>query len=139
MKWKAKSMSSKQRKQSNDISRYHFQLHILHKAAKSKAKLIHQPVMWYIYGLQPSYACPGEPFKDDPGTLKCLTSFRTRNCKSWPGNLQHKYLPRLLVNVYSYQMVVKSICLAVVCSKIQRLKGQFTCIVMRVKPFKFIT
>ena len=38
----------------------------------------------------------------------------TSHSKSSPGNFQHQYLPELLVNVYSYRLMVK-VCFAVVC------------------------
>ena len=56
--------------------------------------------------MQAVSACPGEmgPFKDH------LTS----HSKSNLGNFLHQYLPELLVNVYSYHVIMK-VCLAVVC------------------------
>ena len=60
-------------------------------------------------------ACQGEmePTEDHPNTHGCLTSLRNKNNL---GNFQHQYLPELLVNVYSYCVMVK-VCLSVVCVK----------------------
>ena len=76
------------------------------------AKLISQ-----LYDeLQLVSACPGkmEPFKDDLNTHGHLTSLRNKPQQSNLENSQHKYLSELLVNVYSYHVMVK-VCLAVVC------------------------
>ena len=52
-------------------------------------------------------ACQGDmqPFKGDPYTHGRLTS----HSKSSLGNFQHQYLAELLVNVYSYCLMVKSV------------------------------
>ena len=52
-------------------------------------------------------ACQGDmqPFEPDPSTRGRLTS----HSKSSADNLQHQYLPELLVNVYSYHLMVKSV------------------------------
>ena len=52
-------------------------------------------------------ACPGEmePFKDHLGTCGFLISLSRSNL----GNFHHQYLSKLLVNVYSYQLMVKSV------------------------------
>ena len=52
-------------------------------------------------------ACQGDmqPFEGDPYTRGRLTS----HSKSSPGNFQHQYLAELLVNVYSYGLMVKSV------------------------------
>ena len=56
-------------------------------------------------------ACQGDmqPFEGDPYTHGCLTSLRTSDSKSSLGNFQHQYLAELLVNVYSYCLMVKSV------------------------------
>ena len=75
------------------------------------AKLISQ-----LYGeVQTVSVCPGkmEPFKDDLSTYGHLTSLRNKPQQSNLENSQHKYLSELLVNVYSYHVMVK-VCLAVV-------------------------
>ena len=53
-------------------------------------------------------ACQGDmqPFEGDPYTGGRLTSLRN---KSSPGNFQHQYLAELLVDVYSYCLMVKSV------------------------------
>ena len=58
-------------------------------------------------------ACQGdmEPFEGNPSTRGRLTSLRN---KSSQGNFQHPYWPELLVNVYSYRLMVKGV-LTVVC------------------------
>ena len=48
------------------------------------------------------------------GIRGCLTSLRNKQQQNQPSNFQHQYLPELLVNVYSYYVMVK-VCLAVVC------------------------
>ena len=52
--------------------------------------------------------CPGEmePFKDHPSTRVHLTSLRNKSSLS---NFQYQYLSELLVNVYSYHSMVKSV------------------------------
>ena len=51
--------------------------------------------------------CQGDmqPFEGDPYTHGRLTS----PSKGSPGNFQHQYLAELLVNVYSYCLMVKSV------------------------------
>ena len=44
-----------------------------------------------------------------------LQASETSHSKSSPGNFQHQYLPELLVNVYSYRLVVKSVPSCCVC------------------------
>ena len=63
---------------------------------------------------QPS-ACQGEmePFEDHLSTCGRLTSIRNKPQQKQLGNFQHHYLPQLLVNVYSYCLMLK-VCLAVV-------------------------
>ena len=58
-------------------------------------------------------ACQGDmqPFEGDPYTLGRLTS----HSKSSPGNFQHQYLAELLVNMYSYRLMVKSVSCCYVC------------------------
>ena len=53
-------------------------------------------------------ACQGDiqPFEGDQYTRGRLTSLRN---KSSLGNFQHQYLAELLVNVYSYCLMVKSV------------------------------
>ena len=50
-------------------------------------------------------ACQGEmePLKDHPSTHGHLTTLKNKPQKSNLGNFQHQYLPKLLVNVYSYR------------------------------------
>ena len=70
------------------------------------AKLISQ-----LYDeLQPVSACPEkmEPFKDDLNTHGHLTSLRNKPQQSNLENSQRKYPSELLVNVYSYHVMVKS-------------------------------
>ena len=62
--------------------------------------------------------CQGEiePFEDHSSTHGHLTSLRNKPKQSNLGNFQYKYLPELLVNVYSYHLMVKlKVCLAVAC------------------------
>ena len=56
-------------------------------------------------------ACQGDmqPFEGDPYTRGHLTSLKNKLSKSSPGNFQHQYLAELLVNMYSYCLMVKSV------------------------------
>ena len=56
-------------------------------------------------------ACQGdmESFEGDPSTRGRLTSLRRSHSKSSQGNFQPQYWPELLVNVYSYRLMVKSV------------------------------
>ena len=56
-------------------------------------------------------ACQGDMqlFEGDPYTRGHLTSLRTSHSKSSSGNFQYQYLAELLVNVYSYCLMVKSV------------------------------
>ena len=53
-----------------------------------------------------------EPFKDHLNTRGCLTNLRT-----WkqPGKLEHQYLPELLVNAYTYCLMMKNVSYCYVC------------------------
>ena len=50
-----------------------------------------------------------QPFEGNPYTRGCLASLRNKPQQSSPGNFQHQYLAELLVNVYSYCLMVKSV------------------------------
>ena len=56
-------------------------------------------------------ACQGDmqPFESDPYTCGRLTSLRNKPQQKQPGNFQHHYMAELLVNVYSYCLMVKSV------------------------------
>ena len=56
-------------------------------------------------------ACQGDmqPFEGDPYTRGHLTSLRNKPQQKQPSNFQHQYLAELLVNVYSYCLMVKSV------------------------------
>ena len=56
-------------------------------------------------------ACQGDmqPFEGDLYTRGRLTSLRNKPQQSSPGNFQHQYLAELLVNVYNYCLMVKSV------------------------------
>ena len=53
--------------------------------------------------------CQGnmQPFEGDPYTRGCLISLTTSHSISSPGNFQYQYLAELLVNVYSYYLMVE--------------------------------
>ena len=55
--------------------------------------------------------CQGDmqPFEGDPDTRGCLTSLRNKPQQNSLANFQHHYLAELLVNVYSYRLMVKSV------------------------------
>ena len=61
-----------------------------------------------------------EPFKDHQITCKCLTSHSKKSL----GKLPYQYLPELLVNVYSYRLMDKSVPCLCVC-KVDFLKYNF--------------
>ena len=50
-----------------------------------------------------------DPFEGDPYTRGRLTSRKNKLQQKQPGNFQHQYLAELLVNVYSYCLMVKSV------------------------------
>ena len=56
-------------------------------------------------------ACQGDmqPFEGDQYTRGRLTSLRNKPRQKQRGQLQHQYLAELLVNVYSYCLMVKSV------------------------------
>ena len=56
-------------------------------------------------------SCPGnmELFEGDLSTCVRLTSFSTKPQQSSLGNFQHQYLSELLVHLYSYHFMVKSV------------------------------
>ena len=57
-------------------------------------------------------ACQGdmEPFEGDLSTRERLTSLRNKPQQKQPRQLSaSKYMPELLVNVYSYRLIVKSV------------------------------
>ena len=55
-----------------------------------------------------------QPLKGDLSTHGRLISLRNKPQQKQPRHFQHQYLSELLVNVYSYRLMVK-MCLAVVC------------------------
>ena len=73
-------------------------------------------------------ACQGDmqPFEGDPYTHGRLTSLRN---KSSPGNFQHQYLAELLVNVYSYCLMVKSV--SCCCVRGSRLFSELVTFIVR--------
>ena len=56
-------------------------------------------------------ACQGDmqPFEGDLYTRGRLTNLRNKPQQKQPGNFQHQYLAKLLVNLYSYCLMVKSV------------------------------
>ena len=66
-------------------------------------------------------ACPGKvkPCKGHPSACGHLISLRNKPySKSILGNCQHQYLPQLLVNVYSYCVMMKSVLLMCLSSRL---------------------
>ena len=57
------------------------------------------------------FACQGdmEPLEGDQSTQRCITSLRNKPQQSSLGKVHHQYLAELLVNVYSYHLMVKSV------------------------------
>ena len=67
----------------------------------------HHPVVWGI-----TVSClliKMEPFEDHLSACGHLASLRNKPQQSILGNFQHHYLSELLVNVYSYCLIVKSV------------------------------
>ena len=63
-----------------------------------------------VTGLRARFSCVnGDYFKDHLSTHGCLTSLRNRPLQSNLGNFQHQYLPELLVNVYSYYVMMNNV------------------------------
>ena len=106
-----KSRSGEQRlrlhyNQPNGIHWCHFHLHTSHKAVKSMAKLIGQSVNYSQLS-----ACQGicSHLKATRTLMDVWQTSETSYSKSSPANFQHQYLVELLVNVYSYCLMVKSV------------------------------
>ena len=77
------------------------------KAAKSMVKLISQS----CGELQQLSACQGdmETFEGALSTSGYLISLRNKPQQKQPGQLSAQYLAELLVNVYSYHLMMKSV------------------------------
>ena len=82
---------------------------------KSMAKLISQS-----YSPLSSRLGEMEPFEDDLSTRGHLTTLRNRPQQKQPRQLSPSILAELLVNVYSYRLMVK-VCIAVMC-----MEGSFS-------------
>ena len=48
------------------------------------------------------------PFKDHLSTHGCLTSLRNQPEQMQPGQFHHQYLPELLINIYSYHVILSN-------------------------------
>ena len=71
-------------------------------------------ILWLIYSWLSACQEEMEQFKDHPSTRGHLTSLRN---KSSLDKFQHQYLPQLLVIVYSYRLMVKSMSCCYVCGR----------------------
>ena len=103
-----------QQTQPNGIYWCHFHLLISHKVVSSMAKLISQS----CGELQPAVCLPrgyAAIWRQPVHSWHVWQASETSHSKSNPGNFQHQYLAELLVNVYSYCLMVKSVSFAVVC------------------------
>ena len=61
------------------------------------------------YSQLSAYQWDMEPFEGDLSTHGHLTSLRNKPQQKQPGNFYHQYLAKLLANVYSYRLMVKSV------------------------------
>ena len=97
-------------KQPNGIHWYHFHLQISHKAAKSMAKLISQSCgeLQLAVCFSRGDGAIWRPLKHSWTSDKPQKQNQSKNSL---GNFQYQYLPKLLVNVYSYCLMVKSVLL----------------------------
>ena len=62
-----------------------------------------------IYSQLVTFPGETEPFKDHPSTCGCLTGFRNKPQQKQPEKLSALILPEMLVSVYSYCVMVKSV------------------------------
>ena len=64
-------------------------------------------------------ACQGEmtPFEDDLNLCGCLICLRNKPHKRSPDNFQHQCLAKLVVNMYCYLLMVKSVSCYCVCGR----------------------
>ena len=71
------------------------------------AKLINQSYVNYSW----MSACQVDvqPFEGNLSTCGCLTSLRNKAQQKQPSNFQHQYLPELLISMYSYHLMMKSV------------------------------
>ena len=79
-------------------------------------------------------ACLGDmqPFEGDPYTRGRLTSLRNKPQQKQPGQLSASYLAELLVNMYSYRLMVKSVsCYCVRGSRFSQIWSHFSTTVVR--------
>ena len=69
----------------------------------------HQPVVWWITAscLLVKGIC--SHLKTTRTLVDVWKASETSHSKSSPGNFQHQYLAELLVNMYSYRLMVKSV------------------------------
>ena len=99
----------------NSIHWYHFHLHKSHKAAKSMAKLISrscgesQLVVCLSRGDVAIWRLPRRALED------VWQASETSHSKSNLGKFQDQYLVELLVNMYSYHLMVKCVSCWYVC------------------------
>ena len=90
----------------------HFHLHIPHKAAESMDNLISplcgelQPAICLPRGYAAIWRWPEHLWTSDKPQKPAS---ETSHSKSSQGNFQHQCLPELLVNIYSYCLMVKSV------------------------------
>ena len=75
----------------------------------------HQPVMWWITAdcLLATGIC--NHLKLTQALMDVWQASETNHSKSISGNFQHQYLPKLLINVYIYYLMVKSMSCCCVC------------------------
>ena len=104
MKWRARLRQ--QWKQPNGV---HFTLQISHKATKSVAKLISHAVIWWIIAGCLLVKGRWRHLKTTWTLVDVWKASETSHSKSSLGNFQYQYLVELLVNAYSYSLMVNSV------------------------------
>ena len=103
---RAKVMSSLKPAEWHPLVPFHH--YISHKAAKSMAKLISQSLWWITAGcVLVKRIC--SHVKVTRALVDVWQASETSHSKSNLGNFQHQYLPKLLVNVCSCRLMMKSV------------------------------
>ena len=104
-------------KQTNGFYWCHCYLHIM--AYITQSSYIHgqtyQPVVWWITASCLLVKGRWTHLKAALGFVDVWQASETSHSKSSLDNVQHKYLPAFLVNVYSYHLMVKSVSCCCVC------------------------
>ena len=111
-KWWEKVTSSLN--QSNSINWCNFHLHILHKAAKSMAKLISQLCGEILYSRLSAFQGDMEPVEGNLNTRGCLISLRNKPQQNQHGKLSAS-IPALIVSSYVQLLFDDEKCVYLLC------------------------